>query len=314
MKLNQLLQSHGAFEQAEGLPGNLGDGYLLTHNRIYKNIRKAAKDLHYKFVDQPDNFYQALPLSQLDNLMAKKTIPYTDNVSVLEHLETTAPGRFYWDDVTDNLKKNYLFHESCHAVAKDLTRQFKNEKDPADDLANRILSILLEESFANTCELLGVAEAKDQTHRIFYEQNSYICMFSDRTLIHSALLEIGDTRVFMFFVLAYLHSNFLHQSLDEHALARILILLQKSSNPTSTRPLEPKQIKALKALGKIAFQLNPRFREVTTGFYLRLNGINGNLKTILNFDFLHLIESKEGSQKLLAAMAGLATGAKATAG
>lgn len=112
MKLNQLLQSHGAFEQAEGLPGNLGDGYLLTHNRIYKNIRKAAKGLQFKFADQPDNFYQALPLSQLDNLMAKKTIPYTDNVSVLKYLETNAAGRFYWDDVTDNLKKNYLFHES----------------------------------------------------------------------------------------------------------------------------------------------------------------------------------------------------------
>ena len=62
MKLARLLETHDQF--ASSVADNLGDGYLVRHNRIYGLIRAEVLKLGFRFSTAPDAFYEALPLSQ----------------------------------------------------------------------------------------------------------------------------------------------------------------------------------------------------------------------------------------------------------
>lgn len=51
--------------------------------------------------------------------------------------------------------------------------------------------------------------------------------------------------------------------------------------------------KTLRSLGKIAFQLSERFREQTTGFHLRLAGIQTPMRELFAFDFMSQLKKKK---------------------
>jgi hypothetical protein len=299
MKLSRLLELHDSVKAPEALPLNFGDGYLVKNNRIFANLRKEALKQGFTYSMDRNEFYGALPLSQLESLLKKKVIPYTDNVSVLRDVESRIPGSAVWNDITDNLKKNHVFHETCHAVARAFSTKLL-------DTDSKVLRHLVEESFANTCELLAVIDAQDASHRIFFELNSYCILFEERTHLKNALQESGPLFAFSFFLLSYLHSNFLGDSLSEKTFARIIQCLNRRHPQAPVT--DAKKLKALKALSRRTFELNPRFREVTTSFYFRLEGIQTPLPELLNFDFMEKIEKDPAYQKLIAALAMTAVG------
>lgn len=274
MKLIQLLEKHRQSLRNQDLADNFGDGFLAQNNRLYGQIRATALAAGYRFSSEPNGAYQALPFSQLEKILASKCIPYTNNVTVIENLVGQLKDDIVWDDISDGLKKNFVFHEGCHAVA----RSFANSNKLLDS-KQKTLRILMEESFANTCELLAVADAEDSTHRIFFELNSYTTLFEEKTNIKNAIRNSSFVIVFKMMWLAYLHSNYLHEQLDEKQWQRCLTFAGAASLPAP-------QIKALKALSKIAFTLDSRFRWVTTRFHLKLNGISVNMNELLSFDLL----------------------------
>ena len=278
LKLTRLIEAHHSFRSDLSVEKNLGDSYLLEKNRLYFRIRKGALENGFRFSNKVNEAYSALPLSQLENILKTRTIPYIDNISVLESLPQKS--EISWDDIYDNLKKNYLFHESCHAFARSLFKQLLTHPE------ERILQILLEESFANTCELVAVTEAEDSIHRIFYESNSYTYLFHERTHLKKAIAEMGEIPVFKFLLLSYLQANFLKQELDSKNLERTIKLAFEKTLP------DPQQVKTLKYLAKITFTLDHRFREITTGLHLRLCGFQKPLNQLLSFDFLELFERK----------------------
>ncbi len=285
MKIKNLLKQHSEFSNngtsQNSLVGNLGDSYLLKNNEIFRNVRTAVLDAGFTFTDQVDPFYASLPLSQLDAILAKHQIPFQNNVAVLVDIESKSPGQIEWDYISDGLKQNHLFHESCHAVARFLRKDLKFDSTKQTQL----LLTILEESFANACEFLAVADAADATHRLFYEWNSYICIFGERSNIKKALTEIGRAEVFKFFIVAHLYSNFLNERWLENDFQRVLKLcFVDEVNETSK--------KTLRALSKEAFTLNPRFRYVTTSFYLKSNGYSENAEEALSFDPIEAVESK----------------------
>ena len=289
MKLIRLLELHQNSSTSTSLATNFGDGYLLKYNRIYQNIRNNLLAFGYQLSDGPNSFYQALPLSQLDALLTNKKIPFTDNVSVLLEIEAKIPNSIQWNDIIDNLKPNHIFHESCHGMARENLELHLGALSATKDrqeFEQRALRMLIEESFANCCELLAVIDVHDQVHRIFFELNSYTHLFEERAHFISALKNFGHIELMKFLLLSYLHANFLHESLDERQFTRVLNL---SFNHPSQ--LNPKDRKTLKALSKIAFRLDLRFRLITTSFYLRLSGIPKDMTDLLEFDFLARLES-----------------------
>jgi hypothetical protein len=196
-----------------------------------------------------------------------------NNVQALTRLNEQTAASLDWDHVVDNIRPNYMFHESCHAVARSFS--FKS-----DDLKTKITLTLLEESFANTCEFLAMADAQDAVHLIFLEMNSYFTFFEDRTHLRKGIEKYSLMPVFKFMLFCYLHSNFLNDELSEVSLKNITEL------SGFTQPIENK---ILKSLGQNAFALNPRFRFATTEMYLRLQGHKADLSQALAFDYFKLL-------------------------
>ncbi len=147
MKLFRLLEQHDHWCPEGSFSEILGDGFLLEHNRLYRTIRKATLERGFILTSEFNPAYLALPLAQLESLIEKKKVPLFDNVTALREIESQIPQTSLWDEVVDNLKRNYVFHESCHAIFRtESGKVFPNSMD--GEL--RIVKILLEESFANT--------------------------------------------------------------------------------------------------------------------------------------------------------------------
>ena len=293
MKVSALLKTHKKFQQ-KGLTGNFGDGYLIEHNRVYCQIRKAALAAGYKFSTERDETYEVFPLLQLERLLKNKVFPYSNNVQVFEDLSSQQLEVLDWEDLIGNLKRNFVFHEGSHAVIRDLLAQHfgkaqhSKEIEGTDTLASQrvfVLRVLLEESFANTAELLGVIDADDSIHQAFYELNSYNTLFEHRSNLKKALNELGANLLIPFFILSYLHVNFLRESLTDSDLKKIVATI-------GHEPVKPTQMKTLKAMSKLCFELSEIFRYQTTSFHLKINGINTPLEEVLDFDFLEELKQQ----------------------
>jgi hypothetical protein len=304
MKINRLLdQSHSNLQlssnsqpnsqtqsQANGNSTlkNLGDSYLLNKNRLYSSIRKLALANGFSYTSELTPDYVALPLSQLDVFLKNKKIPYIDNVSILQEIEKKIPSTTVWDEVTDNLKRNHLFHESCHAVARsESTKIFTKEEKSA----HKVLQLMIEESFANACELIAIVDVEDPIHKLFFEINSYIFMYDDRVHLKNLIAVFGFPFALKFLILSYLHANFLYEKLDDKNFERMLKNLVTNKNELEAIKKDGKKIKSLRAIAKIAFELNPRFRLVTSIFYLRLSGFRYQINDLQQLDFMGMIET-----------------------
>lgn len=296
MKISRLLEIQQEKKSLTSLEKNFGDSFLVQHNRIYKIIRQKTLEAGFSYSDEFNPFYLALPLSQLEQVLKVKKIPYFDNVSILQEIEKKIPRLTIWDEVVDNLKKNYLFHESCHAVARTTSQKFFKTNDNS---STQIVRQMIEESFANSCELIGLVDAEDAAHRIFYEANSYIFVYDMKPHLKNLVQEHGFDFVMQFIIFCYLYSNFLFDSINDQSLNRILKLLLPDPNDLMTLKKNAASLKKLRAASRIAFELNPRFRQVTTGFYLKWAGLNPQQKDLTQFDFMQLIESDQRMLKLI---------------
>lgn len=327
MKIANLLEQNRKHASAPGALGDcLGDGFLLANNSIYRRIRSAVLKDGFRFSTSQNDAYRALPLSQLDWILETKVIPYIDNVTVLEGIEKKIPKQTGWNDISDNLKGNSVFHEACHGVARGfcagLVAALGSEAGLGGGAAGaragvveaRVLVLLIEESFANTCELLSILDAGDAIHRIFIELNSYIYMLDDRVHLANAQKEIGREQLTKFILLTYLHANFLRE-LSDRDFDRVVALAlapamgerlggeESRSAGRHGAALSVATRTSLRRLAKIAFKLNPRFREVTTRFFLRLGGIGIEMSALAKFDFLKVLETSASARQVLDAAA-----------
>ena len=299
MKICRLLELDNQAKSSQGLTLNFGDHFLVKNNTLYRAVRAGAIACGFEYTLDVSGMYLALPLSQLDPFLREKKIPYYDNVTVLIDVEKKIPNTTVWDEVSDNLKRNYVFHESCHAISKSESDHIFKDELSTDQ---KVTKILLEESFSNACELMAVIDADQPAHRIFFEANSYINMYEDRVYLKELVSQFGFPLVFKFMLMCYLHSNFLGERLEDKPFERILRLLQSKDAQIFDFKKDPKTMKKLRSISKISFLLNPRFRQVTTGFYLRLCGFKSVGAAILNFDFLNLVETDQRYIQLINAL------------
>jgi hypothetical protein len=299
VKISRLLELDRTAGEAAGrqnaliLPRSLGDRYLFQNNLIFRNIRSTAVAAGFQFSNEESEDYIALPFSQLEKIHASKRIPYVDNVSVLSAIVSQLGENAVWDEVTDGLKRNHVFHEACHAVAR--TQIAKSSSASSSEL--RILQILLEESFANTCELLAVVDAQDTSHRIFFEANSYTTLFESRSHLKSAMDEFGAEGLFKYVLFSYLYSNFLYESLDDG------VLLESIRISFGAKEFNPKQVKTLRALSRLAFTLDQRFKEVTSRFHLKLSGVKVESLNLQDLQPLELLRRSDPKGSIVECLA-----------
>ena len=262
MKISKLLELH--FSEKSGLEKSFGDSYLLAQNRIFKNIRNSALKSGFVYSHINNDNYLALSLSQLENILTTKTIPYFDNVSALVKLEKQHPQIGRWEDIFENLRRNFHFHESCHAVARTLqTSEYKK-------LDDEILLRLIEESYANTCEMLAVIDTHKMADSIFFEINSYTALFELKDLIQDLAHVLSFEKLFSIVLLTYLHANHLHNSLKDNLFNEILVITGTKETIEHHQGAQKK----LKELLKYCFYLDENFRQVATNFYIKLSTKN----------------------------------------
>jgi hypothetical protein len=303
MLLREILSTHQQHSRAPALSKNLGDGFLLAHNPVFRNIRQALVKAGFKVTSRRFHDYDALSLTQLPKILKEKTIPYLDNVTPLKEIEKLAPGAFGFDEVPP-LKANYIFHEGAHAVAHQLKpRALALTLSKKSSLAKKnsrvtelrrqqivILNSLLEESFSNTCECLANLDANSEIHDEFLFKNSYIMEKpKDRVLLHAAENTLGRPALFRLMLVAYLHSNFIKTNTALENFDRVLkwVFLP---NPAARKKLKPAQISQLKKTFQIGLNLDPGFTNFTNAFCFRLMGIEENIYDFLAFDFLEHLE------------------------
>jgi len=284
MKISIILKNHLDSTTPHSVSDNLGDGYLLKNNPIYKLIRHRVLALGFTFTNRPDSDYLTFPMGQLEHILESKQIPYLDNVHSLEKINTQTKANIDWVHVVDNLKPNYLFHESSHAVAR------AQRPDTPKSLQEIITMTLIEESFANTCEFLALAYAQDSIHKCYLEMNSFCTLFEARSMLNKLIQTHGLESIFKLMILCYLHSNFLFEKMSEKNLNLIIDICGFKNNI---------DLKAFKNLAHYAFELNPNFRYTTAEMYLRLNAIYDPVEQVLDFDFMQTFKSSTILQKYM---------------
>lgn len=297
MTLQEILSAHQKYKVKNALPLNLGDAYLMKTNRVFKNVRDAAVELGYKFTRERFADYDVLPLTQLPRILAKKIIPYCDNVSCLKEIEKKAPKVFGWEEVPP-LKPNYVMHETAHGVARELKliyfKKLKKKNDASlSKVQEIVLQTLVEESFSNAVECMANLYASNPLENELFFKNAYIMEKAPaRKALLAAVELIGFECTFRLEMMGFLHANFLKNNIALESFDRILGVVF-FYEPDGVPAFKPKEIKVLQDAFKVGLDLDPGFTIFTNSFCFRLMGIEESLFDLTSFDCLKPFE-KEG--------------------
>lgn len=280
--LRELIAVHRQFRPRGSLPGNLGDGFLLDQNPVFRNVRETCLDRGFVFSLTGHGLYYSFPLMSLDTVIEKRVIPFRDNFAWLPLLEKSAPGQFTLTELKrSELLFNYIFHEAAHCIAHSVffgRARFSRLPKNADTLRK----ILLGEAFANMVEALSAAFAEGEIGSYFLDGN---CHF------RSSRKEVKEIRRFAkahgfektarVLLAAFLYANYLLEHLGRREQARIREFAGLD-----------KGVKVGK-LARIGTELSEQFRTTTTHFHLIKMGFPASLGPLLRPDPLAALLKKE---------------------
>jgi hypothetical protein len=261
-----------------------GDRYLYRHNPVFASIRDAALDFGYRFSAEDTPLwrdYQSLSLMALHRILTGKTIPYFDTGTAFRRLIDANPSaRLQPGFIIRNLKRNYAFHESAHAVAHSIMQGIEAElRSVAPHEAGRVvLEAILAESFANTVEALGsVHRHMPFSDRVFFPLNSYFSYDQKREdVLKRAGAELGAELRFALLFFAHFEAN---------------LAIQPPADSTCQRIAEAGgciagQAGLAREITDTGFKLNAGFRESTTPAYFELLGCTREYNALANAGWL----------------------------
>ncbi len=294
--LRELIALNGQFRPKGCLPENLGDGFLLAWNPVFRGIRTEALERGFRFSATDHGLYYSFPLMALDGVIEKRVIPYRDNASWLSLLEKNAPGRFTLTELKrSELRFNYVFHESAHCIAHSLffgRARFSSLPKNADTL----LKILLGEAFANTVECLSAIYAEGEMASYFLDGN---CHFrsSEKEVreIRRCARKFGFAATARVLLASFLYANYLFDRLGPAELKRIRVF---AGLPAGTE---------LRKLAAIGTELSESFRTTTTHLHLMKLGFPSNLSPLMRGDPLSRLEKRAQVNEQAVALAAIAS-------
>lgn len=292
MKLKDLLKIHDSESSQLSLADNLGDGYLIDANLIYRSIREAAVRADFKFSNKRFYDYDTLSLTQLPKILEARIIPYRNNVNPIRAIEKKAPGKFSLSEIPP-LNSNHLFHESAHAIAHDLIAKTLGNKARValTSEARLVLHTFLEEAFANATECLANIYSTNDVHDEFLFKNSYIMEdVPIRKTVRLAVEAWGVENTFKVLFFSFLHANYLQIKDTHRSLERVANLIFRET---------PKKTALLKRVFRIGLDLDPEFTIFTNSFCLKLAGVKNLEKSLAHANFLSAFEKNSAYRLLL---------------
>lgn len=262
--LSELIAVHRQFESK--LSQNIGDGYLMEFNPIFRNIRQAFFQYGFSF-SSPDPHYDSFPLMSLDDIYSEKKVPVRNNIFWLEELNKI-PGLTLTELKKSELQFNYLFHESAHFIAhKILFGDCEMKAVPVTK--ESLLKILIGESFANTVESLAALYAEGEIGSYFLDANCHYRLSAQEVkVLEKSVKENGFQKTFRLVFASFLSANYLVQRPSKKELSSILKFAGVK--------------KAQKEL--IGYGLSEIFRTNTTQLHLMKLGFPDDLNGWLDID------------------------------
>lgn len=274
--LREVLDFDAALAGPFSLSQNLGDASLFEKNRVYAGLRRAAWGADFRFSLLDPQAYFGWSLVSLDTILKTRMIPFRNNRGGLEHLEEMRPGFFTLADLELNRPTpNYVLHETAHAVAFDeifgRPRDVRRAMSPPAPLVRLILG----EAYAMATEYFAACYVQSDLDQWFFSISSYRRRLDGKRVIGEALAERGALGSGLIVLLAFLHSNYLRQSLSAHELDRGLELFGE-------RALRGKERKRVVAAANCFMQMNPEFLRDTSKLFLGPLGYAKDTASILN--------------------------------
>lgn len=285
MPLKVLLAAHDKYNATNSLPDVLGDGYLYDHSPLFARVRDAALSQNFTFVEQESDIwhdYLVMPLLSLKTILLRRSIPYVDNMSVLRRLYKQRPDlELPTRMVYEVLKKNYVFHETCHCVGHCAVESQDNILDDCRSEKERfVLDAFLQEAFANCTERLANVVPGSKTYAFFMNMNSYMNYRQEKhEFWESILAGLGFRRLFAISFLCFLNLN-LQVPGTAIPSARLLEIAWAGAPPDLQDDL-------LKRLMDKEINLSTVFLEETTRGYFRLYDCEPELNRIRDARLIH---------------------------
>jgi len=292
--LSEVIELHRKFCPPHTIRGNLGDGYLIHFNPIYRRIREEVLRKGFRFTTENVGNYYSFPLMALDEVIAKKKIPYRKNFLWLPTLEKVAQKKFTLSEIKrSEIQLNYLFHESAHCIAHDVLFGSKSILSVAKT-KETLLKILIGESFANTVECLSAIYAEGELGFFFLEANCHFRANSKEIkTLKKTIEKYGTHKIFLLLLHAFLYANYLYEKLGKNEIQKIFYL-------TGSKPS-----KDLKKIIEIGLQLDTEFRTSTTQLHLLKIGFPKRLEAFFQ-DPMDLLDKKAELREAIARFATLA--------
>ncbi len=284
MSLRSVIRAHEKFQDGTPLKRVVGDGYLYHRNAIFRSVRDCAVLAGVKFTVEDFCDYHVSPLFAVDKIVSKRLVPIVPNHPSLRALERLRPGQFNAMDVFP--RRNFVMHESAHCIARPILKNLEFRFRGSSPVRKFVLSTFSQESFANAIEMLASHLCQTRLDSYFFSVNSYWPPDEEQSrAIRMLLRRLGKRLTFRVIFFAFLHSNFLYQSLPK---GEIRVLLKKLGYEGHLSAFEER---SLSKLVDRAFLMNKGFRLQTNVNYLIYNGFRSarNIFHILDFDFVDVL-------------------------
>jgi hypothetical protein len=272
-----------------------GDSFLYRNNLIHRNVRKKVISMGATFaIDQSGHYFSA-PLLMLSRIVGTKNIPFFPTGAVLRDLCLKNISIKLEDLKFLGLTKNYVTHESAHIIFDE--EHQKHEANLSTE-SERVLAILLGESFANTVETLAyLFDCGSKLETYFIEQNYYHRKYKTdylnaasnlRNLTKGALLPSA-------ILFGFLVSNFGYFRAESSQIRSILKVLDLLGFETPSE----NQFSHFSYV-VMNSTLNMNFTFGTTQLYMNILGFQGTLEEITDFCPFKILLEKPASRSLLA--------------
>ena len=265
--LKEVILLQKKFRPPQSLSQNLGDGFLMRFNPLFKKIRNETLRRGFSFTTENVGNYYSFPLMALDEVIFRKKIPYRENFAWLPRLESLAPETFTLTEIKrSEIQLNYLFHESAHCIAH---AEFFGRQDgkriPKNEIS--LLKILLGESFANAVECFSAIYAEGELGFFFLEANCHFRATAKEILaLKRSAKKHGNETIFLLLVCAFLYANYLHEELNKKERGKIFSFVGV------------KPSKELEKILQIGMQLDTEFRTSTTQLHLLKMGFEKKME------------------------------------
>ncbi|MGE3262003.1 MAG: hypothetical protein AB7K68_09510 [Bacteriovoracia bacterium] len=271
--LREVIAVHRQFAPGDSLPDNLGDGFLVQTNPVYRSIRREFLKRGFSYSPEDPHNYFAFPLMSLDVAIAHKTVPYRKNFAWLEVLEKRAPRKFTLTELKKSeLQFNYLFHESAHFIAHDVL--FGNTApDSVPKNADSLMRIFIGEAMANSVECLASVFAEGEIGGYFLDANCHFRSTEREAMaLAKAAQKVGFRRLTKAVMASFLYANYLYERLNERE-KKLVAAIAGVENFAVVAPAI-----------RVGFELSEIFRTNTTHLHLLKLGFPADLQKLIPSD------------------------------